>query len=103
MRRSISLLIFLSLSGCSVHESSHMNSGRCDVDAHTEFGKKVLNEARRVSGNKHIRVFTDCHELNDLNSGKTKKLTSWGYELLVEDAQKIPQEQLQLHLDHVVC
>ena len=84
-----------------MHDHSNTHADMCEVDARTAFGKKLLAEAERISEKQTIRVFTDCRELEDLNAGKRNKLTSWGYDLPIEQAQKIPLEALQLHLDHV--
>lgn len=83
------------------HDHSNTQADMCEVDARTAFGKKLLAEAERISEKQTIRVFTDCRELEDINAGKKNNLTSWGYDLPIEQAQKIPLEARQLRLDHV--
>lgn len=92
-----SLLIILSLSGCCTHKASLTNNAVCDIDSSTEFGNMLLTDARRISGNQNISVFTSCNELEELKSGKRNKLTSWGYNLSVEEAQRVNLENLQLN------
>lgn len=91
-----SLCIILSLSGCCTHQSPQSNSGVCDIDSSTEFGNTLLTDARRISENQNIRVFTDCKELEELKSGKRSKLTSWGYNMSIEEAKKLNLEHLPL-------
>jgi hypothetical protein len=95
-----SLLIILSLSGCCTHTASLTSNAVCDIDSSTEFGNTLLTDARRISGNQNIRVFTSCKELEELKSGKQNKLTSWGYNLSVEEAQRVNLENLQLNSNH---
>ena len=95
-----SLIIILSLSGCCTHQSPQSNNGVCDIDANTEFGNTLLTDARRISGNQNIRVFTDCKELQELKSGKRNKLTSWGYNMSIEEAQRVSLENVQLNAHH---
>ena len=68
------LFIILSLSGCCSHQSPQPNNGVCDIDSSTEFGNTLLTDARRISGNQNITVFTSCKELDELKSGKRNKL-----------------------------
>ena len=91
-----SLLIILSLSGCCVHQLQQANNGVCDIDSSTEFGNTLLVQARRISGNQNIRVFSNCKELEELKSGKRNKLTSWGYNMSLEEAQHVILEKIQL-------
>lgn len=95
-----SLFIILSLSGCCTHQSLHPNNGICDIDSTTEFGNTLLTDARRISGNQNIRVFSNCKELEELKSGKRYKLTSWGYNMSLEEAQNVPLENVQLNPNH---
>ena len=95
-----SLFIILSLSGCCTHQSPQSNSGVCDIDSSTEFGNTLLTDARRISGDQNIRVFTDCKELDALKAGTRSKLTSWGYNMRLEEAQNVPLEKVQLNANH---
>jgi hypothetical protein len=95
-----SLFIILSLSGCCTHQSPQPNNGVCDIDSSTEFGNTLLTDARRISRNQNIRVFTDCKELQELKSGKRNKLTSWGYNMSLEEAQRVSLENVQLNAHH---
>lgn len=94
------LFIILSLSGCCTHQSPQSNNGVCDIDSSTAFGNTLLTDARRISGDQNIAVFTSCKELDELKSGKRSKLTSWGYNMSVEEAQRVSLENVQLNAHH---
>ena len=94
------LFIILSLSGCCAHQSPQPNTGVCDIDSSTEFGNTLLTDARRISGNQNIRVFSNCKELEELKSGKRNKLTSWGYNMSIEEARRVSLENVQLNAHH---
>ena len=94
------LFIILSLSGCCTHQSPQSNNGVCDIDSSTAFGNTLLTDARRISGNQNITVFTSCKELDELKSGKRSKLTSWGYNMSIEEAQRVSLENVQLNAHH---
>lgn len=62
----LNLFVILSLSGCCTHQSPQSNNGVCDINSSTEFGNTLLTDARRISGNQNITVFTSCKELDEL-------------------------------------
>ncbi len=90
------IVLFILLTGCT-YQTEHSLKGVCYVDSSTPFEEKLLIDARRISGNESIRVFTDCEELQELKSGKRNKLTTWGYNLSIKEAEKRNLEDLPLN------
>ena len=100
MKMNICWLLVL-LSGCSFNHSSTSYSGHeCAIDSRTPFGQKLLTNARRITNDKDVRVLGDCREVDELNEGKRNTLTTWKYDIPIEQAKNLALEDLQLDQTH---
>jgi hypothetical protein len=100
MKVNVCWLLVL-LSGCSCHHNSTSYSGHeCTVDSRTPFGQKLLTNAQRLTSGTGVRVIGDCREVDELNTGNRNTLTSWKYDIPIEQAKKLALEDLQLDQTH---
>lgn len=96
MAKILLILIVTLMSGCSnhVHTGSHK---LCEVSDNTEFGKNMLDKARIISRDPHIKIFGDCREIKQLEAGEILRLTAWQYKLRVNEAKKLELEDFSLN------